>query len=110
MEADRGANGYREYDKNAVLRVRQIRHPLGAGLSSEDIAHLLAARSARPRSWSAVPNCWRRRGHGCGGWTISWTGSPDPARLSPTTLNAAERMGGESYPPFDDAGLEPVSA
>ncbi|MGW6292130.1 MerR family transcriptional regulator [Streptomyces sp. NPDC055058] len=41
LEADRGANGYREYDENAVLRVRQIRHLLGAGLSSEDIAYLL---------------------------------------------------------------------
>ncbi|SRR6266536_1650038 len=41
LEADRGANGYREYDNNAVLRVKQIRHLLGAGLSSEDIAYLL---------------------------------------------------------------------
>jgi DNA-binding transcriptional MerR regulator len=41
LEADRGANGYREYDESAVLRVKQIRHLLGAGLSSEDIAYLL---------------------------------------------------------------------
>jgi len=41
LEADRGANGYREYDENAVLRVKQIRHLLGAGLSTEDIAVLL---------------------------------------------------------------------
>ncbi|MGW2051431.1 MerR family DNA-binding protein [Streptomyces sp. NPDC001858] len=30
-----------EYDEDAVLRVKQIRHLLGAGLSSEDIAYLL---------------------------------------------------------------------
>jgi DNA-binding transcriptional MerR regulator len=41
LEPDRGANGYREYDENAVLRVKQIRHLLGAGLSTEDIAYLL---------------------------------------------------------------------
>nr|WP_042183283.1 MerR family transcriptional regulator [Kibdelosporangium sp. MJ126-NF4]CEL15405.1 regulatory protein, MerR [Kibdelosporangium sp. MJ126-NF4]CTQ92192.1 regulatory protein, MerR [Kibdelosporangium sp. MJ126-NF4] len=41
LDADRGANGYREYDEDAVLRVKQIRHLLGAGLSSEDIAYLL---------------------------------------------------------------------
>ncbi|MGW2301456.1 MerR family transcriptional regulator [Streptomyces sp. NPDC001809] len=41
LEAGRGANGYREYDEGAVLRVRQIRHLLAAGLSSEDIAYLL---------------------------------------------------------------------
>lgn len=41
LEADRGANGYREYGDAAVVRVRQIRHLLGAGLSSEDIAYLL---------------------------------------------------------------------
>ncbi|WP_370616592.1 MerR family transcriptional regulator [Mumia sp. Pv 4-285] len=41
LEADRGVNGYREFGANAVLRVRQIRHLLGAGLSSDDIAYLL---------------------------------------------------------------------
>jgi DNA-binding transcriptional MerR regulator len=41
LTADRGPNGYREYDEDAVLRVRQIRSLLGAGLSSEEIAYLL---------------------------------------------------------------------
>ncbi|WP_021595531.1 MerR family transcriptional regulator [Actinomadura welshii] len=41
LDADRGANGYREYDEDAVMRVKQIRHLLDAGLSSEDIAYLL---------------------------------------------------------------------
>jgi DNA-binding transcriptional MerR regulator len=41
LEADRGANGYRDYDEGAVVRVKQIRHLLDAGLSSEDIAYLL---------------------------------------------------------------------
>ncbi|MFC9256998.1 MerR family transcriptional regulator [Amycolatopsis thailandensis] len=41
LEAERATNGYREYDETAVLRVKQIRHLLAAGLSSEDIAYLL---------------------------------------------------------------------
>lgn len=41
LEADRNANSYREYDEDAVVRVTQIRHLLGAGLSSADIAYLL---------------------------------------------------------------------
>lgn len=41
LEAHRGANGYREYGEDAILRVKQIRHLLGAGLSTEDIAYLL---------------------------------------------------------------------
>jgi DNA-binding transcriptional MerR regulator len=41
LQAGRGANSYREYADDAVLRVKQIRHLLGAGLSSEDIAYLL---------------------------------------------------------------------
>ncbi|MGZ3103428.1 MerR family transcriptional regulator [Streptomyces sp. H72] len=41
LEAERGADGYREYEENAVLRVKQIRHLLGAGLSSEDIEYVL---------------------------------------------------------------------
>jgi DNA-binding transcriptional MerR regulator len=49
LEADRGTNGYREYSETAVLRVKQIRHLLNAGLSSEDIAYLLpCATGAAP--------------------------------------------------------------
>lgn len=41
LTAGRGANGYRTYDEDAVLRVKQIRNLMDAGLSSEDIAYLL---------------------------------------------------------------------
>lgn len=37
----RGANGYREYDEEAVRTVGQIRKLLAAGLSTDDIAYLL---------------------------------------------------------------------
>lgn len=41
LEADRGANGYREYDENAVLRVKQIRHLRQTG--NELIMHRIRA-------------------------------------------------------------------
>ncbi|WP_159944443.1 MULTISPECIES: MerR family transcriptional regulator [unclassified Nocardiopsis] len=41
LEPRRGANGYREYDEDAVLTVAQIRQLLAAGLSTQEIAYLL---------------------------------------------------------------------
>jgi DNA-binding transcriptional MerR regulator len=40
LVSDRQTNGYREYGQDAVLRVRNIRRLLEAGLSSDDIAEL----------------------------------------------------------------------
>lgn len=65
LEADRRANGYREYDESAVLRVTQIRHLLGAGLFSEETSRTCCpARSAKPRNCPDAPNCWPRCAHG----------------------------------------------
>ncbi|PZG00293.1 MerR family transcriptional regulator [Micromonospora deserti] len=109
LEADRGANGYREYGENAVLRVKQIRHLLGAGLTSEDIAYLLpcavgeapellgcpellaAMRSRLQRLDDQIDRLAQSRG------------------VLADYIDAAERMGSES-PPFHDADLEPVPA
>jgi DNA-binding transcriptional MerR regulator len=110
LEADRGANGYREYGENAVLRVKQIRHLLGAGLSSEDIAYLLPCAVGEapelpgcPELLAAMRSRLRRL-------------DDQMDRLAQFRdaladyIDAAERMGGESYPPFDDADMEPVPA
>jgi len=49
LTARRGANGYREYDEDAVLTVRQVRALLGAGLSTDVIRDVLpCARGERP--------------------------------------------------------------
>ncbi|MCT2588926.1 MerR family transcriptional regulator [Streptomyces sp. N2-109] len=110
LEADRGANGYREYDENALLRVKQIRHLLGAGLSSEDIAYLLPCAVGEapellgcPELLAAMRSRLRRL-------------DDQMDRLAQSRdalagyVDAAERMGSESYPPFDDADQEPVPA
>ncbi|WP_069386013.1 MerR family transcriptional regulator [Cellulosimicrobium cellulans] len=109
LQADRRANGYREFDEDAVLRVRQIRHLLGAGLSSEDIAYLLPCATGEapelfgcPEMLSALRSRLRQL-------------DDQMERLAQSRhalagyLDAAERMSGESCPPFDAARLEPVA-
>ncbi|WP_433518798.1 MerR family transcriptional regulator [Nonomuraea sp. CA-143628] len=49
LEADRGANGYRSYDEDSVVTVRQVRALLKAGLSTEVIRVVLpCVRGERP--------------------------------------------------------------
>ncbi|MFH8618132.1 MerR family transcriptional regulator [Streptomyces sp. NPDC017979] len=110
LEADRGTNGYREFDEDAVLRVRQIRHLLGAGLSSEDIAYVLPCAVGEDPQLPGCPElvaAMRSRLQRLDEQMNDLAQSRDAlARY----IDAAERMGGESYPPFDGADLEPVSA
>ncbi len=110
LEADRGANGYREYDESAVLRVHQIRHLLGAGLSSEDIAYLLPCAVGEvpellgcPELLAAMRSRLRRLDDQMDRLAQSRAALAD-------YVDAAERMGSKSYPPFDDAAQEPVPA
>ena len=55
LDADRGANGYREYDEDAVLRVHQIRRLLAAGLTTEDIAYHLPCAIGEAPQLSGCP-------------------------------------------------------
>ncbi|MFD8589558.1 MerR family transcriptional regulator [Streptomyces sp. NPDC059637] len=49
LEAGRGPNGYRDYDEDSVLTVRQVRALLGAGLSTGVIRSVLpCVRGERP--------------------------------------------------------------
>ncbi|MFI6788820.1 MerR family transcriptional regulator [Nonomuraea sp. NPDC050383] len=110
LEADRGANGYREYNEDAVLRVKQIRHLLGAGLSSEDIAYLLPCAVGEapellgcPELLAAMRSRLRRLDDQMDRLAQSRDALAD-------YIAAADRMAGESCPPFDDADQEPVPA
>ncbi|UBU14265.1 MerR family transcriptional regulator [Nonomuraea gerenzanensis] len=108
LQAERGANGYRDYDESAVLRVKQIRHLLGAGLSSEDIAYLLPCAVGEapellgcPELLTAMRSRLQRL-------------DDQLARLARSRgaladyIEAAERTGRETYPPFDHPGLDPA--
>ncbi|MGW0609148.1 MerR family transcriptional regulator [Streptomyces sp. NPDC002788] len=110
LEADRGTNGYREYDENAVLRVRQIRHLLGAGLSSEDIAYLLPCAVGEAPELLGCPEllaAMRSRLRRLDDQMATLARSRDALA---DYIDAAERMGSRTYPPFDDADPERVPA
>ncbi|NRQ33806.1 MerR family transcriptional regulator [Nonomuraea sp. NN258] len=110
LEARRGANGYREYDESAVLRVKQIRHLLGAGLSSEDIAYLLPCATGEapelvgcPELLAAMRSRLRRLDE-----QLDLLARSRGALAG--YIDAAERMGAGRYGPFDGADLESVPA
>ncbi|ABW15943.1 transcriptional regulator, MerR family [Parafrankia sp. EAN1pec] len=108
LTARRRANGYREYDENAVLRVNQIRHLLGAGLSSEDIAYLLPCAVGETPELPGCPEllaAMRARLQRLNDQMDRLARSRDALV---NYIDAAERMGSEDYPPFDDAGLRPA--
>ena len=109
LEADRGTNGYREYGPDAVLRVKQIRHLLGAGLSSEDIAYLLPCATGEAPELVGCPelvSALRSRLQQLDDRMQRLAQSRDALA---DYLDAAERMGGEHHPPFDAARMTPVA-
>ncbi len=108
LEPARSANGYREYDEQAVLRVKQIRHLLGAGLSTEDIAYLLPCAIGEAPELLGCPEllaAMRSRLQRLNDQLDRLAQSRDALA---DYIEAAERMGSERYPPFD--GAEPIPA
>ncbi|WP_372348404.1 MerR family transcriptional regulator [Streptomyces sp. KL116D] len=109
LEAERRANGYREYDETAVLRVRQIRHLLGAGLSSEDIAYILPCALGEAPELPGCPEllaAMRSRLQRLNDQMAVLAQSRDALV---TYIDAAERTGGENYPPIDGTELDYVT-
>ncbi|MEV7195933.1 MerR family transcriptional regulator [Streptomyces sp. NPDC093510] len=105
LEADRGANGYREYDESAVLRVTQIRHLLGAGLSSEDIAYVLPCAVGEVPELPGCPElleAMRTRLRRLDDQMEKIARSRDALA---TYIDAADRTGGDSYPPLTGAAV-----
>ncbi|ONH60589.1 MerR family transcriptional regulator [Frankia sp. CcI49] len=110
LEAGRRANGYREYDEDAVLRVSQIRHLLDAGLSSDDIAYLLPCAVGEAPELPGCPellDAMRSR-------LRRLNDQMDRLARSRAALvnyiDAAERTGSEGYPTFADACQVPAPA
>lgn len=110
LEADRGTNGYREYDEKAVLRVKQIRHLLGAGLSSEDIAYVLPCALGEAPDLPGCPELLAAMRSRLRRLDDQMADLAQSREALAAYIDAAERTGGESYPPFDDAGPEPAPA
>ena len=110
LEADRAANGYREYDENALLRVKQIRHLLGAGLSSEDIAYLLPCATGEAPELAGCPELLAAMRSRLQRLDDQMDRLAQSRNALADYIDAADRMASESYPPFDDADQEPVPA
>lgn len=108
LEAERGANGYREYDERAVLRVKQIRHLLGAGLSSEDIAYLLPCAVGEAPELPGCPELLAAMRSRLARLDEQMHRLAQARGALADYIDAADRMGGDSYPPFDGADREPV--
>ncbi|MFB6528635.1 MerR family transcriptional regulator [Streptomyces sp. NPDC056399] len=110
LEADRGSNGYREYDESAVLRVRQIRHLLGAGLSSEDIAYLLPCAVGEVPELVGCPELLAAMRSRMGRIEDQMERLARSRDALAGYIDAAERTGVENYPPFDGSDRESVPA
>ncbi|MGP4024146.1 MerR family transcriptional regulator [Actinomadura sp. 3N407] len=110
LEADRGANGYREYGEDAVLRVKQIRHLLGAGLSSEDIAYLLPCAAGEAPELLGCPELLAAMRSRLQRLDDQMDRLAQARGALADYIDAAERTAGEGYPPFDEAGRKPVPA
>ncbi|MFF4240183.1 MerR family transcriptional regulator [Actinomadura geliboluensis] len=102
LAADRRANGYREYDESAVLRVRQIRHLLGAGLSSEDIAYLLPCAVGEAPELLGCPELLTAMRSRLERLDEQMTRLAQSRDALADYIEAAERTAAENYPPFDD--------
>jgi DNA-binding transcriptional MerR regulator len=110
LEADRGANGYREYDESAVLRVKQIRHLLSAGMSSEDIAYVLPCALGEAPELPGCPELLAAMRSRLRRLNDQMTGLAQSRDALAAYIEAAERTGSVSCPPFDGADPEPVPA
>lgn len=109
LAADRRANGYREYDESAVLRVRQIRHLLGAGLSSEDIAYLLPCAVGEAPELLGCPELLTAMRSRLERLDEQMTRLAQSRDALADYIDAAERTAADNYPPFDDCQA-PISA
>jgi DNA-binding transcriptional MerR regulator len=110
LEADRGANGYREYGEDAVLRVKQIRHLLGAGLSSEDIAYVLPCAVGEAPELPGCPELLTAMRSRLQRIDDQLDKLAQSRQALADYITAAEQMDSENYPPFTDADLEPARA
>ncbi|MFD8100638.1 MerR family transcriptional regulator [Nocardia fluminea] len=101
IAADRSPNGYREYDETAPLRVQQIRHLLGAGLSSEDIAYLLPCAEGEAPTLPACPDLLSAMQTRLTRLDDQITRLTHSREALAVYIAAAERTTSETYPPFD---------
>jgi len=110
LEAARSANGYRSYDEGAVLRVRQIRHLLDAGLSSEDIAFVLPCAVGEAPELPGCPELMTAMRSRLRRVEEQMSSLARSRSALAGYIAAAERTGGASYVPLGLTDRETVPA
>lgn len=110
LEPVRNAAGYRVYDEADIVRVKQIRHLLDAGLSTDDIAYLLPCATGEAPELLGCPELLtavRTRLHRLDD-RIATLNRSRAALMH--YIDEAARIGGEIYGPFGTAAREPAPA
>ena len=110
LEPDRTGAGYRVYDQADVVKVKQIRHLLNAGLSTEDIAYLLPCATGEALELVGCPElltAMRTRLRRLDDQVDTLTRSR--AALA-HFIDEAARVGSETYGPFGATVQEPNPA
>lgn len=108
LEPDRTTAGYRVYDRTDIVKVKQIRHLLAAGLSTEDIAYLLPCATGEtpelpgcPELLTAMRTRLRRLDA-----QLEELGRSRKALAH--YIDEAARTAGETYGPFGTPAPEPA--
>ncbi|RNL86550.1 MerR family transcriptional regulator [Halostreptopolyspora alba] len=110
LEPDRTPAGYRVYTQADVVKVKQIRHLLNAGLSTEDIAYLLPCASGETPELAGCPEllaAMRTRLRRLDDQVDTLTRSREALAHY---IDEAARIGGETYGPFGATTPEPTPA
>ncbi|GEM34531.1 MerR family transcriptional regulator [Nocardia neocaledoniensis NBRC 108232] len=100
LEPHRTTAGYRVYDQADVVKVRQIRHLLDAGLSTDDIAYLLPCAIGEAPELLGCPElltAMRTRLRRLDDQLETLSRSREALAHY---INEAARIGGETYGPF----------
>lgn len=110
LEPNRTTAGYRVYDQADLVKVKQIRHLLDAGLSTEDIAYLLPCATGETPELPGCPElltAMRIRLRCLDNQIDTLTRSREALAHY---IDEAARIGGATYGPFGAAAPESTPA
>ncbi|MEV0334847.1 MerR family transcriptional regulator [Nocardia sp. NPDC050717] len=100
LEPDRTTTGYRVYDRTDVVKVKQIRHLLDAGLSTDDIAYLLPCATGEAPELAGCPELLAAMRTRLRRLDDQLDALARSRQALAHYIDEAARIGGETYGPF----------